>query len=94
MSYGGQTDIAMICNIKAHVECWTAPRDYHRGDRDSNTALGLRKISKSMQRELKVNLISSKLRLYPISGAPCYKTLTSPEKAFCSVHHTSSQWWS
>lgn len=70
----------MICNIKVLVECWTAPRDYHRGDRDSNAALSLRKTSESMRHKLKVNLISSKLRLYPVSGASCCKTLTHHQR--------------
>lgn len=41
-SYGRQVDIAMICNIKERVECWTAPRDYHRGDSDSNADFRLK----------------------------------------------------
>lgn len=28
------SDTEMICNTKEQVECWTAPRDYHRGDRE------------------------------------------------------------
>lgn len=65
-SYGWRTDIAMICTIKEQVECWTAPRDYHRGDRVSNAAFSLRKTSWISATQGKHELVVNSTQTLPI----------------------------